>query len=111
MRDGVALADQVLARMRDAEELVGEGARAGVGRAGQHVLLLRVVQRVIEPRDGARGIAEGRMGGDVLDPLAVDIDLAAVAQAFEIFRPGERPRRARPEPKTSSGFCRFMRFP
>jgi hypothetical protein len=51
VRDGVALADQVLARMGDAEELVGEGARAGVGRAGQDVLLLRVVQRVIEPRD------------------------------------------------------------
>ena len=95
MRDGVALADQVLARMRDAKELVGEGARAGVGRAGQHVFLLGVMQRVIEPGDGARGIAEGRMRGDVLDPLAVDIDLAAVAQAFEVFLAGERPRRAR----------------
>src|SRR5580692_759195 len=31
------------------------------------------------------------MGGDVLDPLAVDVDLAAVAQALEIFRAGERP--------------------
>jgi hypothetical protein len=39
--------------------------------------------RVIEPGDIARGIAEGRMGGDVLDPLAVGIDLAAVAQAFK----------------------------
>ena len=105
MRDGVALADQVLARMRDAEELVGEGARAGVGRAGQHVLLLWIVQRVVEPRDGARGVAERRMRGDVLDPLAVDIDLAAVAQAVEILLAGERPRR---RPCTSSGFCRFM---
>ena len=31
------------------------------------------------------------MRGDVLDPLAVDIDFAAVAQAFEVFRAGERP--------------------
>ena len=54
-------------------------------------LLLRVVQRVVEPRDRARGVAERRMRGDVLDPLAVDLDLAAVAQAFEIFRAGERP--------------------
>ena len=98
MRDGVALADQVLARVRDAEEFVGEPARAGVGRAGQHVLLLGIVQRIVEPRDGARGIAERRMRGDVLDPLAVDIDFAAVAQAFEIFLAGERPplRRSRP---------------
>ena len=51
--------------------------------------------RVIEPGDIARGIAEGRMGGDVLDPLAVDIDLAAVAQAFKVFLAGERPRRGR----------------
>ena len=110
VRDGVALADQVLARMRDAEELVGEGARAGVGRAGQHVLLLGIVQRVIEPRDGARGVAERRMRGDVLDPLAVDIDLAAVAQAFQIFRAGERPRRAGPSPAhlpVSADSCDF----
>jgi len=51
--------------------------------------------RVIEPGDIARGIAEGRMGGDVLDPLAVDIDLAAVAQAFKVFLAGEGPRRGR----------------
>ena len=35
------------------------------------------------------------MAGDVLDPLAVDIDLAAVAQAFKVFLAGERPRRGR----------------
>jgi hypothetical protein len=31
------------------------------------------------------------MGGDVVDALALDIDLAAVAQALEIFGAGERP--------------------
>ncbi len=92
--DGVALADQVLARMRHAEKLVGERARTGVGRAGQHGLLLLVVQRVVEPGDASRCIAESRMGGDVLDPFAVDIDLPAVAQAFQVFLAGERPRRA-----------------
>src|SRR6266446_4267506 len=40
--------------------------------------------------EGARGIAECRMRGDVVDPPAVDPDLAPVAQALEIFGPGER---------------------
>ena len=91
VRDGVALRDQFLARARGAEEFVGEAARAGVGRRGQQRLGLLVVQRVVEPRDRARGIAERRMRGDVLDALAIDVDFAAVAQAFEIFRAGERP--------------------
>ena len=84
--------DQLLARCAHAEELVGVAARAGVGRRGEHVLGLRVVQRVVEPRDRARGVAESRMRGDVVDALAVDVDLAPVAQAGEIFRAGERPR-------------------
>ena len=89
--DRVALADQVLARVRDAEELVGEAAVAGVGRAGQHVL--GAPDRAAHRRAGdrARGVAERRMRGDVVDALAVDVDLAAVAQAFEIFLAGERP--------------------
>jgi len=51
--------------------------------------------RVIEPGDIARGIAEGRMGGDVLDPLAVGIDLAASRRLSRVFLVGERPRRGR----------------
>src|SRR6267154_6838875 len=70
---------------------MGEAARAGVGRAGQHALAGGIMQRVVEPRDRARRIAEGRMGGDVGDPLALNIDFAAVAQALEIFLAGERP--------------------
>ena len=91
-RDGVALADHVVARMRHPEIFVGIAARAGVGRRGEHVLALGIVQRVVEPGDRAGGIAEGRMRGDVGHPLAVDVDLAPVAQAFEIFGAGERPR-------------------
>jgi hypothetical protein len=49
------------------------------------------MQRIVEACDRARGIAEGGMRRDVLDPLAIDIDLAPVAQALEIFRAGERP--------------------
>ena len=90
VRDGVALADHVLARARDAEKFVGETAGAGIGRTGQHVLGLGVVQRIVEPRDRARGVAERRMHGDIVDPLAVDIDLTTIAQAFEVFLAGER---------------------
>ena len=56
-------------------------------------LRLGIVQRIVEPRDHARGVAKGRMGGDVLDALAVDVDLAAVAQRLEILRAGLRRRR------------------
>src|ERR1044071_7020336 len=94
MGDGIALTDQVLARARHAEELVRESAGAGIGRTGEYVLLGRVMQRVVEPRDRARGIAKGRMRGHVVDALAVDPYLAAIAQAFEIFRPGEGTRPA-----------------
>ena len=89
--DRLALRDQVLARARDPEELVGEAAVAAVGRTGQHVLVLGIVQRVVKPRDRARRIAERRMRGDVFHPLAIDVDLAPVAQGFEILLAGERP--------------------
>ena len=90
-RDSVALRNQILARARGAEEFVGEARRAGVGRAGQYALGLVVVQRVVKPGNRARGVTERRMRGDILDTLAINVDFAAVAQAFEIFRPGERP--------------------
>ena len=54
-------------------------------------LALLVVQRVVEAGDHARGVAKGGMGRDVLDALAVDIDLAPVAQLLEIFGAGHRP--------------------
>ena len=93
VRDRLALAKQILARLGDAEELVGEGSRARIGRACQHRLLLVVVQRVVKPRDRAHRVAERRMRRHIVDLLAVDVDLAAVAQAVDILRPGERPRR------------------
>ena len=51
---------------------------------------LRVVQRVVEPRHHPRGVAERRMRRDVLDALAVDVDLAPVAQRVEVFVAGLR---------------------
>ncbi len=91
-RDGVTLRYHVLARARGAEEFVGVAARPGVGRRSQHVFGLRIVQGIVEPCDRARGIAERRVRGDVVNTLAVDIDLAPILEAREIFRARERPR-------------------
>ena len=88
--DGVALGDDVLAAVRDLEEFMGVAARAGIGRCGEHVLGLLGVQGIVEQRHRGRRIAESRMRGDVLDPLAIDVDVAAVAQRLQEFRPGER---------------------
>ena len=110
--DGVAAGDQLLERLRRLEEGVGHAAVAGVGRQQDLVLALGVVQRVVEARHHAGGVAEGRMRGDVLDALAVDVDLAAVAQRVEIFRAGLRRRRPFTLPVVSglaanaSGFSR-----
>ncbi len=89
--DRVAPGDQVGHRLRRLEIGVGEAAVAGVGRQQQAALAFFVVQRVVEPGDHPRGVAKRRMGGDVLDALAVDIDFAPVAQLFKIF--GARHRR------------------
>ena len=72
------------------EELVRVAAGAGIGRRGQHVLGLGIVQRVIEQGDGGNRIAEGRMRRDIFDPVAVDVDFAPVAQGLEELSPGER---------------------
>ena len=57
-----------------ARDLVGaQNRRAGLGRAEGHALAhLGRGRDVVEPRDRARRLAEGRMRGDVLDALAVD---------------------------------------
>ena len=57
--------------------------------------LRSIVQRVVQAREHAHGVAERGMRRDVLDALAVDPDLAAVAQALEVFRGGERLRALR----------------
>ena len=44
------------------------------------------MEGVVQARDGAAGIAEGGMGGDVLNALAVDVHFALVAQAGEVTR-------------------------
>jgi hypothetical protein len=48
------------------------------------------VQRVVQPRGHPDRVSERRMGRDVGDPVAVDIDLPAVAQCLDIFVAGQR---------------------
>ena len=80
--DGVALLAQVVGAFRHAEELVGIAAAAGVGAPAQRVLHVRLVQRVVHLCDGGCRIAKRRMGGDVFDAFAVDVNLTPVLQAF-----------------------------
>ena len=88
--DGVPAGDELLHVLRRLEERVGVTLVAGVGRQQELVLALGVVQRVVEARDHPGGVAEGRVRGDVLDALAVDVDLAAVLQRFQVFLAGLR---------------------
>ena len=108
--DRVAAGDQVVHGLRRLEEGVRHAAIAGVGRQQQLVLALVVVKRVVEARDHARGVAEGRMRGDVLDPLAVDVDVAVVAQRLQIFRAGLRSRDF-DVARVLRRNCRLPRFP
>src|SRR5580704_15839824 len=68
-----------------------EAAIAGVSRTGDHILGGRIMQRVVHPRDHARGVAKRRMHCDVFNALAVNVYLAIVAQAFQIFLAGHGP--------------------
>ena len=49
--------------------------------------MLRVVQGIVQAGDHPGRVAKGRVGGDILDALAVEPDLAAVAQALQVLRP------------------------
>ena len=68
------------------EECVRLALAVGIRRQQQLLRLFRVVQRVEQPRRHARRVAERGMRRDVFDALAVDVDLAAVAQRLQVFR-------------------------
>ena len=67
-------------------------AIAGVRRREDLVLVLGVVEGVIEAGDHAGGIAKGRVDGDVLHPVAIDVDLAPVLELLEKLGAGHRRR-------------------
>ncbi len=85
-RDRGAAGEQVVHRLGRLEESMRHAAIAGVGRHHDFVFVLGVVHGVVQPRHHPRGVAEGRMFGDLLDLLAVDEDLAAVVERGEILR-------------------------
>ncbi len=58
---------------------------AAVLLVGQGVAVGRIGLEVVDAGDRLRRGAERRMGGDVVDPLAADIDHAAVAQRFQML--------------------------
>ena len=92
--DGIARAHHLFGVARGLEEFVRVAAAAGVG-LGSTACLALIVQSIVQAGQHPDGVAEGRMGGDVLDPFAVDPDLAPVAQALDVFLRGERLRSCR----------------
>ena len=68
---------------------MGVAAGTRIRGASQDVVGSGVVQRIVQPGDHARGVAEGRVGGHVFDPFAVDPDLTPVTQALQVFAPRE----------------------
>src|SRR4030095_4614512 len=72
-----------------------EPATTRIGRHREDGLRCRVMQRVVESRDHPRGVAKRRMRRDILHALAVNVDLAPVANALEVLGSGVRSRSAR----------------
>ena len=73
---------QVVARAR-AQEI--DRVPAAVLLVAHRVAVGRIGLEIVEARHGRGGVAERRMGGDVVDALATDIDGAAVAQRFKML--------------------------
>ena len=82
-RDRIAGGDLFLGGARRNEITVGKAAP--FGRAAQDAFLLGVIamQRVVQPRHHPRGVAEGRVLGDLSDALPVDPHLPPVVEAVE----------------------------
>ena len=86
-RDRLARRQEFLRRVARLIEAVGADTARIDG--GQQIALCRVVERIVEPGDRARRIAERRVRRHVLDPLAIEIDRPPVAQARQIVRRGQ----------------------
>ncbi len=66
---------------------MGVAAAAGVRAPAEGILHVWLVQGIVHLGDGRRRIAKCRVGSDVLNALAVDINLTAILQAFKYSSP------------------------
>ena len=73
---------QILARARPQEI---DRVAAAILLVGHFLAKRRIGLHVVERHHRLRGIAERRVGGDVVDLFVADIDHAAVAQRFEML--------------------------
>jgi hypothetical protein len=63
----------------------GQAVALAVFLEREQLALLRIGLELVEVGDGACGVPEGGVTGDVVHPLGADIDGAAVAHALELF--------------------------
>src|SRR5262249_35566548 len=80
---------QVFARAR-AQEI--DRVTSTVLLVAEGLAVSRIRLHVVEGGDGGGCVAKGGMAGDVIDPLAADIDGAAVAQRFQMLLAGAQHR-------------------
>ena len=88
--DSITLLAHLFRAAGVAEEFVSVTAVAGIGVPAQAILADRIVQRVVQLTDRSRCITECRVSGDIFHSFAVDINLTAVLQTFQVFGTGER---------------------
>src|SRR5215831_10836263 len=80
---------QVFARAR-AQEI--DRVTSTVLLVAEGLAVSRIRLHVVKGGDGGGCVAKGRMAGDVIDPLAADINGAAVAQRFQMLLAGAQHR-------------------
>src|SRR5260370_424971 len=85
--DGIARLGQLLRRVAGGKELVRADPKAVSSQ--QCLLHSRIVQRVVEPGDGARAVTKSWVRCDIGDAFAIDVDLSTIAQTLQIFRTGQ----------------------
>src|ERR1700677_1561420 len=85
--------DEVLAGFRSEEKRMRHLPRPGVGQDADLVFLF--VKPIVPARHHARRVSKSRVLRNVLDALAIDVNLASVPDAFKEFRTGIDTRRRR----------------
>ncbi|MGY4455229.1 hypothetical protein ACVWZR_009889 [Bradyrhizobium sp. i1.3.1] len=61
-----------------------------VFREGKSIEMIRIAFQIEQAREALSRIAEGRMGGHVINEVATEVDLAAVSQRSKIIGAGPK---------------------